>query len=84
VQECVRPEVPDSCQGRCTDKFPPDSCVGLSLEALFYWTLLNLEEKPKCTDALVDVFLGQVLLPKHTNARKWLSAALALSYWRRL
>ena len=49
----------------------------LSLEALFYWTLVNLEGKPKGTDALVNEFLGQVSsLPKHGSARKWLSAAL--------
>jgi hypothetical protein len=37
-----------------TDSSP--SAVRLSLEALFYWILVNLEGKPKGTDALVDVF----------------------------
>jgi hypothetical protein len=49
----------------------------LSLEALFYWTVANLEDKPKTTDTLVDLFLEQ--LPsdrRNTNARKWLAAAL--------
>ena len=50
----------------------------LSLEALFYWTLVSLEGKPKGTDALVDEFLGQASsLPKRTSARKWLGAALS-------
>ena len=49
----------------------------LSLEALFYWTIVNLEGKPKGTDALVDMFLDQLpSLSKHANARKWLAAAL--------
>jgi hypothetical protein len=50
----------------------------LSLEALFYWTLVSIEGVPKATDALVDEFLGQVSsLPRHNSARKWLGAALA-------
>lgn len=49
----------------------------LSLEALFYWTIVNLEGKPKRTDALVDAFLSQAPhLPKRGNAREWLRAAL--------
>ena len=49
----------------------------LSLEALLYWTIATLEEKPKGTDALVDVFLGQVSPPpNYANAREWLSASL--------
>jgi len=49
----------------------------LTLEALFYWTLVDLEGKPKGTDALVDEFLRQVSsLPKRGSARKWLVAAL--------
>jgi hypothetical protein len=49
----------------------------LSLEALFYWTIVSLEGKPKTTDALVDVFLSQApRLPKRGNAREWLRAAL--------
>lgn len=49
----------------------------LSLEALFHWTLLNLETKPKGTDALVDAFIKQVRLRrKVADAREWLNAAL--------
>jgi hypothetical protein len=51
----------------------------LSLEALFYWTVTNLEDKPKSTDALVYLFLNQ--LPsarRNSNARNWLAAALPL------
>lgn len=49
----------------------------LSLEALLYWTIATLEEKPKGTEALVDVFLGQVApSPNHATAREWLGAAL--------
>jgi len=51
-----------------------------SLEALFYWTIANLEGKPKSTDALVDLFLDQILSARrNTNARKWLAAALPLA-----
>jgi hypothetical protein len=49
------------------------------LEALFYWTVTNLEDKPKNTDALVDLFLEQLPSAKrNSNARKWLAAALPL------
>ena len=49
----------------------------LSLEALFYWTLLHLEAKPKRTDSLVDAFIGQVpVRRKPANAREWLKGVL--------
>ena len=49
----------------------------LSLEALFYWTIVNLEGEPKGTDALVDMFLKQLpYLSKQTSVRKWLAAAV--------
>jgi hypothetical protein len=49
----------------------------LSLEALFYWILADLEDGPKSTDGLVDSFLKQLQSPKkYSNARKWLDAAL--------
>lgn len=52
----------------------------LSLEALLYWIVTNLEDKPKSTDALVDLFLAR--LPssmRNANARKWLAAVLPLT-----
>src|SRR5208282_2859587 len=49
----------------------------LSLEALFYWILADLEDGPKSTDGLVDSFLKQLQSPKkYSSARKWLEAAL--------
>jgi hypothetical protein len=47
----------------------------LALEALFWWTLGNLETKPKSIDAIVDAFLKQ--LPggaRQRNAGTWLRA----------
>lgn len=46
----------------------------LSLEALFYWTMLNLEGPPRSIDALVGEFLNQ--LPPHgdSNAGAWIAA----------
>jgi hypothetical protein len=47
----------------------------LSLEALFYWTLMHLESTPKSTDALADLFLGQIpSVRSSADARKWLTA----------
>jgi hypothetical protein len=52
----------------------------LSLEALFYWTIANLQGKPKSTDALVNLFLDQIPSAKRdSNVRKWLAAALPLA-----
>jgi len=49
----------------------------LSLEALFYWVLIDLEETPKSTDALVESFLKQLpSVKKYSNARKWLDVAM--------
>jgi hypothetical protein len=49
----------------------------LSLEALFYWMLIDLEETPKSTDVLVESFLKQLPSVKQSsNARKWLDATL--------
>jgi hypothetical protein len=49
----------------------------LALEALFWWTLGNLETKPKGIDAIVDTFLRQ--LPRGSRQRtagNWLRAML--------
>jgi hypothetical protein len=47
----------------------------LSLEALFYWTIVNLDGKPKSIEGLVGTFLDQVSpRPKETRARDWLDA----------
>ena len=49
----------------------------LSVEALFYWTVTNLEARPKTTEVLVDLFLEHLPSARaNTNARKWLAAAL--------
>jgi hypothetical protein len=48
--------------------------------ACAHFIVTNLEDKPKSTDALVDLFLAR--LPssmRNTNARKWLAAALPLT-----
>ncbi len=47
------------------------------MEALFYWTVTNLEARPKTTEVLVDLFLEHLPSARaNTNARKWLAAAL--------
>jgi hypothetical protein len=49
----------------------------LSLEALFYWTLASLEERPKGIDALVEAFVGDLPAVGETRrAGKWLRALL--------
>jgi len=49
----------------------------LSLEALFYWILIDLEGSPKSTDAMVDSFLKKLPFAKRSaSARNWLDAAL--------
>jgi hypothetical protein len=49
----------------------------LSLEALFYWTIINLDDRPRGTDALVDLFISQVPIKRRAaNAREWLKTAL--------
>ena len=46
----------------------------LSLEALFYWTLLQIEEGPMSTEALVGALLHQSGRPERGSAREWLHA----------
>jgi hypothetical protein len=46
----------------------------LSLETLFYWTILQIEEGRKSTEALVSAFLSQAGRPKGGSAREWLDA----------
>jgi hypothetical protein len=46
----------------------------LSLEALFYWTVLQIEEGPMSTEALVGAFLDQSGRPERGSAREWLDA----------
>jgi len=46
----------------------------LSLEALLYWTICQIEEGPRSTEALVGTFLAQAGRPKHATARDWLNA----------
>jgi len=48
----------------------------LSLEALFYWMLGNLQNKPKATDALVEAFLVEVPPMNQHTAGAWLRAML--------
>jgi hypothetical protein len=48
----------------------------LSLEALFYWMLGNLHDKPKGTDALVDAFIAELKPTKQPRAGAWLKAML--------
>jgi hypothetical protein len=44
----------------------------LSLEALFYWTILQLEGGPRSIDTLVGAFLDQTGRPEEGSAREWL------------
>jgi hypothetical protein len=46
----------------------------LSLEALFYWTVLQIEEGPRSTEVLVGAFLDQADRPGGGSAREWLDA----------
>ena len=46
----------------------------LSLEALFYWTTLNLEGPPRSIDALVDEFLGHLPPYSGINAGAWIAS----------
>ncbi len=47
----------------------------LSLEALLYWTIWQITESPKSTEALVAAFLRQVGRRQFRVAREWLNAA---------
>jgi hypothetical protein len=50
----------------------------LSLEALFYWTLGNLEGKPKSIDAIVNAFIGELPpIVEGLKAGEWLHGLLA-------
>ena len=46
----------------------------LSLEGLFYWTVLQIEEGPMSTEALVGAFLDQSGRPERGSGREWLDA----------
>jgi hypothetical protein len=46
----------------------------LSLEALFYWIIWQIEDGPRSTEVLVKAFLDQVGRPKRGAARLWLEA----------
>jgi hypothetical protein len=48
----------------------------LSLEALFYWMLGNLHDKPKATDALVEAFVAELPSLKQRSTGAWLKAML--------
>ena len=47
----------------------------LSLEALLYWVMWQIEQGPLSTEALVGAFLDQVGRPRLSTAREWLNAA---------
>jgi hypothetical protein len=47
----------------------------LSLEALLYWTAMQIENEPKPSQALVYAFINQVGRPDHVTAREWLDAS---------
>jgi hypothetical protein len=52
----------------------------LTLEALFYWTLSSLEDKPQSVDSLVELFLSQVpSADASACARDWLKGVLPSS-----
>jgi hypothetical protein len=46
----------------------------LSLEALFYWIVSQIEDGPMSTEALVGAFLDQSGRPEGGSAREWLDA----------
>jgi hypothetical protein len=46
----------------------------LALEALLYWTICQLEQGPKSTEALVSAFLAKAGRLKHATAREWLNS----------
>ena len=48
----------------------------LTLEALFYWMLGNLHDKPRGTDALVEAFIAELEPMKQPKAEAWLKAML--------
>lgn len=49
----------------------------LTLEALFYWTLSSLEDKPQSVDSLVELFLSQVpSADASACASDWLKAVM--------
>lgn len=48
----------------------------LSLEALFYWMLGNLHDKPRGTDALVEAFIAELKPRNQPKAGAWLKAML--------
>ena len=50
----------------------------LSLEALFYWIIWQIEDGPCFTEALVNAFLDQAGRPKRGAARLWLEASSRL------
>lgn len=45
----------------------------LTLEALLYWTIEQIEVGPRSTEALVEAFIDQVGRPKYRSAREWLN-----------
>src|SRR5207237_3439266 len=48
----------------------------LSLEALFYWMLGQLQDRPKPTSVLVDDFVAELPLMKYRTTGPWLKATL--------
>lgn len=44
----------------------------LSLEALLFWTIMQIEDGPRSTAALVNAFLEQAAGPERETARDWL------------
>jgi hypothetical protein len=51
----------------------------LSLEALFFWMMLNLEGPPRSIDSLVSDFLGQLPPYGTKNAASWIDSLLPSS-----
>jgi hypothetical protein len=53
----------------------------LSLEALFYWILLEIESGPRSTGALAEAFLARgPNRPERSTAREWLGTATLEGY----
>jgi hypothetical protein len=69
---------PEKLQGTWRDfrRLQVRQLFRLALEALFYWMLGNLQDRPKGTGALVEAFVAELPPIRQRNAGSWLRAIL--------